>query len=226
MNSPDRLDDPYFLLSKFGVIGSDSNPSPDPTVLTPDMTSPWAEPASLWVDYFKHSNCGHRLFMSYTERETRINHVGYPILTQETLSALVQLCQNRTVLDVGARTGFMTRNLLKFGIDCLGIDLFETVIDDQRIVEAGDFRDYDRDIVLLSWPPYLEDLAYQVAATMKSGKTLVYQGEGRGGCTGDDQFFDELNLNFVLDKTATNSLNAHHVTWPGLHDLWYVYVKQ
>lgn len=194
----------------------------------PDMENPWAVPASEWVDYFKQASCGGFLMSSqfFRAREIRISHVGFPILTQETLTSLVSICQGRSVLDVGARTGFITRNLQKAGIDCLGLDLVETVIDDQLVVEAGDFREFDREITLLSWPPYLEELAFQAATNMASGKTLIYQGEDLGGCTGDETFFEELEKNFILNNESTDALNEFHVTWPGIHDRWFVYVKR
>lgn len=49
--------------------------------------------------------------------------------------------------------------------------------------------------LMLVWPPYNTPMAYQ---TLKffTGSTVIYVGEGDGGCTGCDRFHGLLNSNF------------------------------
>jgi hypothetical protein len=71
-------------------------------------------------------------------------------------------------------------------------------------------------VLLLSWPCYLSDFAYRAIQAFR-GEWLAYVGEGMGGCCADDQFFQELDLGWTLEKTIKIP------QWPGIHDrfeLW------
>jgi len=69
---------------------------------------------------------------------------------------------------------------------------------------------------------------------MSPGQTLIYQGEGRGGCTADDAFFQHLES--VHEETGeslwiplqslSQRLNECHFRFSGMHDRWQVWEKQ
>lgn len=61
---------------------------------------------------------------------------------------------------------------------------------------------------------------------MKPGQMLVFEGEGEGGCTGDDAFFELLSSSFAEHVAQSRRLNAGHVQFPGIHDRWSVGVKR
>ena len=46
--------------------------------------------------------------------------------------------------------------------------------------------------VLISWPPYNDEVAYRVLSVLKKGTKIIYVGEGSTGCTGDKQFNDAV----------------------------------
>lgn len=81
------------------------------------------------------------------------------------------------------------------------------------------------EIVLLSWPPYLEEFAFEVAKKMALGTILIYNGEGWGGCTGDDLFHEYLEDRFTVMEDITDQLDLHHARFSGIHDRWTVYRK-
>lgn len=80
--------------------------------------------------------------------------------------------------------------------------------------------------IVMSWPNYSQNLAYRIARKMESGQYLVYQGEGWGGCTGDDPFHQLLDEQFEVIKGRTQLVNAGHITWYGMHDDWTIYRKR
>lgn len=82
------------------------------------------------------------------------------------------------------------------------------------------------DCVVMCWPNYAQDLAYRIARKMVSGQTLIYQGEGWGGCTGDDDFHEYLDTNFHRLEARDEMINDKHVQWDGIHDYWHIYVKK
>lgn len=74
--------------------------------------------------------------------------------------------------------------------------------------------------VFMAWPPYANEMAYEVAKAMEVGKYLIYVGEGHGGCTGDDNFFNLLYKNF---EEVDEDINIP--SWDGIHDNARVYRK-
>lgn len=84
-------------------------------------------------------------------------------------------------------------------------------------IEAIDMHQ-DR-ALFLSWPPYAQPMAHE-ALLRYTGSTLVYIGEGEGGCTGDDGFHEELERNW--ERTHDISL----VQWYGLHDVLEIYDRR
>lgn len=82
------------------------------------------------------------------------------------------------------------------------------------------------DVVLMTWPNYNENLAYRIARKMVPGQWLVYNGEGRGGCTGDDQYHELLDTEFERFEEFEDALNEHHVRFYSIHDRWYIYRKR
>lgn len=70
--------------------------------------------------------------------------------------------------------------------------------------------------LLLIWPPYATSMAHD-ALRAYAGETVVYIGEGEGGCTGDDAFHDLLEAEWEM-------VAEHPVPqWYGLHDYLWIY---
>lgn len=73
--------------------------------------------------------------------------------------------------------------------------------------------------VFMAWPPYDNPMAYHVASEMEVGKYLIYVGEGHGGCTGDDNFFEYLYSNF--EEVESFKIPQ----WSGIRDYCDIYKK-
>ena len=70
--------------------------------------------------------------------------------------------------------------------------------------------EYPDRTVFLGWPPYESTgqgesgIAYDVAVAMEVGQTIIYIGEGYGGCTGDDFFHHALDTYFDEIQISAN----------------------
>lgn len=65
--------------------------------------------------------------------------------------------------------------------------------------------------LFLCWPPYADPMAAD-ALDAYGGDTVIYVGEGRGGCTGDDRFHELLHTGWGLVETVAIP------TYLGIHD--------
>lgn len=73
--------------------------------------------------------------------------------------------------------------------------------------------------VLLAWPPYNEPVGNTIIKLIPVGSRVFYFGEGRGGCTGDDEMHCRLYEDFKeLDIISLPQ-------WEGMHDDLYIYEK-
>lgn len=81
------------------------------------------------------------------------------------------------------------------------------------------------DVVIMTWPPYDTNHAERIVKKMRVGQVLIYNGEGWGGCTGNDEFFSILEDKFEEYTSLSDTLDDLHVRFDGIHDHWSVYVK-
>ena len=81
------------------------------------------------------------------------------------------------------------------------------------------------DCIVMSWPNYNENLAYRIVRKMVPGQRLIYQGEGNGGCTGDDKFHTYLRTNFRRVNLREEMINRVHARWEGMYDEWHILIK-
>lgn len=77
-------------------------------------------------------------------------------------------------------------------------------------------------VLLLVWPPYGEPLAFDALTCFLAvgGKTVVFVGEGCGGCTADDDFFRLLGERF--EEVGSTDIPQ----WEGIHDYLTVYQRK
>lgn len=168
-------------------------------------------------------------------RSSQVTGKSWPILTVEVANILSKHIGSSKTLDAGAGTGFISAHLRLLGVNITASDIGGTVFanygmsrvyardheGDSVSLLPGDFQ-----TVLLSWPPYEDSFGYRVVSKMKPDSTLIYNGEGYGGCTGDAAFHYCLDTDFVLQENITDTLNQNHHRFYGIHDRWGVYKKK
>lgn len=131
------------------------------------------------------------------------------------------------LIDPIAGTGYWAYLLSARGIDCLAFDQnppqagenknlwhpnatpFMEVVE-LDAVDAVKQHGKSRSL-FLSWPPYKSSVAHDVLQAY-TGDTLIYIGEGRRGCTADNDFFDLIEKEWRLG-------DVHLLPqWDGIHD--------
>jgi len=212
------------------------------------MEEPWgiisreelpALPMASTVDYspeFSSLDYLKKYLHSSMIREKHIKERGYVLLTNETVQELAAFLGKRKTLDAGSGTGFLAKHLEIRGCDVTACDMRDPGFHNERHMvtywkldkqgQAEQLLPGDYEVVILAWPPYNELFAYRIAKAMRQGQVLVYQGEGKHGCTGENRFHDYIETRaWKKDKTTSEKLNENHKTFAGIHDYWSVYIK-
>ena len=183
-------------------------------------------------DILEDARRGRDIMKPFMLRRDFTRAYGFAILTQETREELVHFLGTKKVLDAGSGTGYISKALHDAGVDVTAADNdhgsygFETHHKRDVNADATSLLPGDFEAVLLVWPCYSKPFGHEVISAMRAGQILVFQGEGHGGCTADDAFFEELEserwspLSELSDK-----LNEGHIQFPGIHDTWSVYQR-
>jgi hypothetical protein len=137
---------------------------------------------------------------------------------------------NGSILDPMAGTGYWEFLLRQAGVDCDAFDLIPPDLGPENLfhidadthvevipaaAEVSAALAVAGQTLFLSWPPMSDAGARAVKAY--PGNRLIYIGEGHGGCTGDDEFFDLLDTQWQMG-------DVHKLPqWSGIHDFISVY---
>jgi len=127
-------------------------------------------------------------------RDQYIKRFGFSIVT----AAAVEFMRRYSpILEVGAGCGYLAHELRRAGADVVATDLSpgsyaweELWTKVEKFTAAGAVSRYPRRTLLVAWPEYGGRWA---AAALRrhlatGGSTVIYIGEGNGGCTADDSF--------------------------------------
>lgn len=166
----------------------------------------------------------------YREDDPRLQY-AFAVPDDRALDA-IKAISPRGVVEIGAGRGYWAGLLAERGVDVVAYDKNPPGQDNFWFKDATAFFDVQkgtpqsinkalsRRTLLLCWP-YMDSMAVEAAQEYRyrGGQTLVYIGEGHGGCTADDAFFKELSLFWTLaDEIPIPQ-------WDGLHDELQVYTR-
>ena len=141
----------------------------------------------------------------------------------------------KNVIEIGAGTGFLSKQLIENGVIVTAIDshikgqsdygfaLYHTPILHIDGIEYLKTYENIADCIILSWPNYDNDFAASILDNMQSGQRLYYMGEREGGCTANDRFFHLLEQKAEKNYSLTEKLQKHSLSWSCIHDDWYVF---
>jgi hypothetical protein len=99
-------------------------------------------------------------------------------------------------------------------------DAYCTIRQEDGVVTAGNSTSLDT--MVISWAPYASPLGVQMVRAF-NGHTIIVIGEGRDGCTANNDFFDELATNWTQVQLNSDTLIY---TWPTIHDEVTVYTRR
>lgn len=174
-------------------------------------------------------------YYSYTKIDDLYRPIyGYANLNHEMMDRLADSLQGSRCVEFGCGNGILSRMLQDRGVDVTPVDIggikdnhYGTLKNNIPATEITymDARDYLRqndekiDYVILSWPPYDNPMASDICELLleKSPDTqIVYIGEGSGGCTADDRFFELTE--FAMDQKGIDEADEQHISFGGIHD--------
>lgn len=170
----------------------------------------------------------------FTLRDAVIERMGFVLLSVTWLKPLSEWIGNRRCLEVMSGTGSLSYGLKQYGINITATDNFSwnqfssrtfedywTNIENIDAIEAVKKYGKDTDIIVMSWA-YMDDTAFRVLKTMREVNpscVMICIGEWEGGCTADDNFFE--NLIEVEDKGFHRTVSGLQ-RWDGIHDYAYL----
>lgn len=161
-------------------------------------------------------------------RTEYIDRFGFAIITKEFLDDCVSFLKGKKALEVMSGSGYLAHLLQKNGIDIIPTDNKScansgsynywqneyTKIEEIDAVEAIEKYHNSIDIVLISWPPYENDISYKVARRcFKYSIPILYIGEPEYGCCAIDKFFDFLEC---ADESPI--LRNNFIQFRGIYD--------
>jgi SAM-dependent methyltransferase len=159
---------------------------------------------------FDVSNLTH----TYVRRYAFIDRFGFCI----PMPALIQfLVSNGPVLEVGAGQGFIARLVQQQGGDIRATDIDPAARHVEKIsAEAAILEDKGKSLILSSWPSLNGDWFGEALHGMKSGQKVLYIGEGNGGATASETFFDQIGDTLIpLSLPEGHGFNYR---FQGIHD--------
>lgn len=159
-------------------------------------------------------------------REKYIEQCGFALLAENWIKPLAKWIGDRPCLEVMAGCGSLTYFLSEYGVKIKATDNYSwdkkfpnkyTEVENLDAIEAT--RRYGDKVkfIICSWP-YMDSTATRVLLEMRKVNKqcrMIYIGEGRGGCTADDSFFNtaiECEVNGFDEAVST------YRHWYCIHD--------
>lgn len=185
----------------------------------------------LFVDDYRNFEIKMALM---TMRDRYIRQYGFYIVSEGFIENAVNYFSQSSILEVGAGSGFLSSCLQGAGINIVPTEahltnnrygfkeIYTEVLEEDSVKYLKNNKD-KFDTVLMSWPNYSSKFAYNVIKNMVSGQTLIYIGEGYGGCTADDKFFDYIEKYAEILEDETNKFNESSFSWTGIHDRVHIF---
>lgn len=164
----------------------------------------------------------------YYARRVMVDFYGWAIPTQEVINEIVKL---GPIVEIGAGRGYWARRLREAGADVVAYDNWARTSYRRRtwtkVEEGGPPKlvHHEDRVLLLVWPEYFfsvgskdyrGDLMYRAVKKYR-GDTVVFVGEGMGGCTGSKEGHELLGKKFEF----TESFEIPQ--WGAVHDQVEVY---
>jgi hypothetical protein len=162
-------------------------------------------------------------------RNVVIHNLGYAMISWKWTNEVAKWINDRKCLEVMAGTGALSYALKKKGVDIITTDNFSwhlnwqgndkmyTYIENLDAIESVKKYARDVEIIIMSWC-YMDDTGYRVLKQMHETNPdciMLVIGEGHGGCTTDDNFFE--NLIEIKDYTF-RKVQKEFFQWHGIHD--------
>ena len=172
------------------------------------------------------------LLLSFHKRNFFTRNYSWSIPSKTAINEIINFVGNDAVLEIASGHGIWAKLLQESNVNVKPTDYISSPkrkdhisnkaydIDIEDLSANDAIQKYKNfNVLMMSWPPYAEPMAHQALKNF-NGNKLIFIGEGEGGCTGDDNFFKELNQNWNLIKEVDIP------QWPYIHDYLYLYNRK
>lgn len=190
-----------------------------------DQTRPWyvytndcllrAEDQEEWKKGFQR-----RMKRTMT-RDSFVKHYAWAIPFKPALEVIRQYAP---LIEIGAGKGYWAA-LLNCDIICFDLLRENKQIDDKEPwfeVQKGShekIKEHTSRTLFLCWPPYTDSMAVDCLKNYL-GEHLVFIGEGGGGCTADDNFWE------IIEEEWTEIECVRLPQWDGVHNCLTIYKRK
>ena len=169
-------------------------------------------------------------YHSYDYRETLLPILGYTLVTKSFCKALASFIGAKKVLEVMAGTGCLTYGLRSYSVHIHATDDYSEELysnfwikDLEQLDCIESVRKYGADIdyLLMSWCAHKAPIltVIQLLKHINPKAQIIYIGETKGGCTGNDALWDMVTpIRYENFYEAT----LNYRSWYGLHDRPYL----
>lgn len=169
------------------------------------------------------------------DRHALVRRYSFAVPDDEAIGSIAGL--KMPVMEFGAGTGYWAWMLSQAGVDVMAFDILPPGIPETQNgyhfektfheVYPGDGSEFlkackfcNEFALMLCWPDLDTSFAHDTlkAYQDRGGQTFIYIGEGPGGCTADDEFFELLSCgDWSLD------IEVDIPQWGGIRDYLEVY---
>lgn len=124
------------------------------------------------------------------------------------------------VVECGAGNGYWANQLDQLGFVIEAYDISPRPNSHFQVIKGNAHASSlsKANVLFLCWPPYNEPMAFEALSSFK-GDTLIYIGETEGGCTADEDFFNELEN---WDRSASFPI----LSYEGIHDYIHIFERR
>lgn len=168
-------------------------------------------------------------------RSDYIENFSFPLITKDVIREFSYMFHNSRILEIGCGTGYFIKSIREFDQTIKMIPTDDFSWDEEHWVrkhindiiclsgiDAIELYHDKIDYVLLSWPPYLKPLAFDILERcIKYSIPMIYIGENEGGCCGDDLFFD-----LIENKCFMEQIIHSYISFDCIHDRFYLIKKR
>lgn len=161
------------------------------------------------------------------------HHFGWWCPTRETIAGIATLVteldpEARTVLEVGSGRGMAAQLLREAGLNIRTAEpevmhIQRLFLRSEAITGEAAVAKYPVQTLLMAYPPQKGHTGVEMSANCArrfAGAQLIYVGEPKGGSTGTDEFFSEIEKGWTLHKKIAIR------RWSGIADAVYVYRRR
>lgn len=158
----------------------------------------------------------------YELRYTTAKH-SWVVIVKEWLDSLEKLTKGKRILEVCAGAGWVSELMRKRGCDWIATDVAVgennryKMIAHNRVIEMGAMdavSKFKTDVLFASWIDYRSELDCELGDL---GLPMILVGEGWGGCTGSEKFWEKHGEETEFAKDRYDWF-VDVPQWDGIHD--------